>query len=507
MSKEKFDPEKILGRSVAALDRQSLCEFASKLCSAVKEDAGTGGYRGGIFPSNISLAEDGSLAIGPAAPSAWEGEELSFIAPELYWNGKRSPASDVYSVGMVLYYAANGAKLPFEGECEDPLVRRMNGAEPSAPRGAGKRMGEIIAKAVRFQAEDRYQSMDELKTVLDSCVANLLSPGTDAAQAVFGKGAEELSDIEKMMLDIMGQGEINRDAPELPKAVPETPAQLSEPAAESKAAEASEDVRVYEPAAQKKREVKRVIELKEDKNPEIAPISFSPAVPAVKYTKNLERERKIKEEVRRRKARPVIIIGLLCAILIAAALILSGMSGKLRSADIVFGTPEPEPIRTVPTPIVIPTPDPTVVNTPAPTDENPIPDTPKEHVYQIFVEDVSWTEAQQRCESMGGHLVTISDVDELQKVTELAEDEGVTRVWVGCHRVSGEMEWVTGEEITYYPWAQGEPSFIDVNDEVDEDYVLLWNHNGWCYNDSRNDPVSDYPEMYSGRLAYVCETE
>lgn len=507
MSKAKFDPEKALGRRLASLNRQALCEFASGLCTAIKEDAGTGGYRGGIFPSNISLAEDGSPAIGPAAPGPWEGEELSFIAPELYWNGKRSPASDVYSVGMVLYYAANGAKLPFEDECEDALLRRMSGAEVSAPRGAGKRMGEIIAKALRFRAEDRYQSMDELKTVLDSCIANLLPSGTDAAQAVFGKSADGLSEIEKMMLDIMGQGEINRDAPELPQAAPATAEQLLKPAAPA-AEESAEVVRVYEPEPKKKPEPKRVIELKEEKNPEIAPIHFSPAVPAVKYTKNLDRERKIKEEVRRRKKRPVILVTLLCLILIGAALVLSGLSDRLRShADVVFGTPEPEAVHSIPTPVVIPTPDPSVVNSPAPNEESPSPETPKEHKYELFVEDVSWTEAQQRCESMGGHLVTISDVDELQKVIDLAEAEGVTRVWVGCHRVNGEMQWVTDEEISYYQWAQGEPSFIDVNDEVDEDYVLLWDHNGWCYNDSRNDPVSDYPEMYSGNLAYVCETE
>ena len=36
--------------------------------------------------------------------------------------------------------------------------------------------------------------------------------------------------------------------------------------------------------------------------------------------------------------------------------------------------------------------------------------------------------------------------------------------------------------------------------------MLLWKQNGaWVYNDSRNDPVGDYPGAYSGRIAYVCE--
>ena len=27
----------------------------------------------------------------------------------------------------------------------------------------------------------------------------------------------------------------------------------------------------------------------------------------------------------------------------------------------------------------------------------------------------------------------------------------------------------------------------------------------WVYNDSRNDPVSDYPGWYSGTIGFVCE--
>ena len=67
MANVKFDRDKVLGNSIACLSRQALCEFASKLCSAIKEDAGSGGYRGGVYPSNISMSENGELAIGPAS--------------------------------------------------------------------------------------------------------------------------------------------------------------------------------------------------------------------------------------------------------------------------------------------------------------------------------------------------------------------------------------------------------------------------------------------------------
>lgn len=509
MANVKFDRDRVLGNSIACLSRQGLCEFASKLCSAIKEDAGSGGFRGGVYPSNISMNDKGELAIGPASSADWQGEELEYLAPELYWNGRRSPASDVYSVGMVMYFAASGGKLPFEDECSDAQLRRMSGAVIKAPRAAGRRLGEIITKAISFKAGDRYQSMDELKTVLDSCNNNLFAPGASTSETVFGKSDDDLSDIERMMVDIMERGEINQEAPEVQEIVPASPEEMLKPKSrtENRAAK-EEDVRIYTPAEQKPDEPE-VIELHEEKNPLIEPIVFSGEQNgSVSYGKNLERERKIAEQVRKRRRRPIVFIGLLCAMLLVAAVIFNAMTRELNGPDSIIGTPTPAETDNPTMSIVVPTPDINVITTPEPTAEpEPEPEPVKEHTYTIYVEDVSWTVAKQRCEELGGHLVTISDVDELKIVTDLAEQYGVTRVWIGCRRVNGELEWVTGENIMYYPWGRGEPSYIDSGDNVDEDYLLLWNHNGWSYNDSRNDPVTDYPEMYSGNLAYVCEID
>ena len=46
---------------------------------------------------------------------------------------------------------------------------------------------------------------------------------------------------------------------------------------------------------------------------------------------------------------------------------------------------------------------------------------------------------------------------------------------------------------------------MDINDQVAEDYIMLWDNNGWGYNDNRNDPIADYPEWYSGTVGFICE--
>lgn len=137
MANPVFDPERALGLKVTKMDRQELCEFVSALCRKVVAEVGSRGRRGGIYPSNISVDDNGVIAIGPAGKSPWEGEELKFIAPELYWNGQLSAASDVYSVGMLMYYAVSGGRLPLEDECRDAQLRRMGGDDYPRAQGGG----------------------------------------------------------------------------------------------------------------------------------------------------------------------------------------------------------------------------------------------------------------------------------------------------------------------------------------------------------------------------------
>ena len=144
MAKAEFDPGKALGAKIAQMDKQELCTFVSALCRAVVAEVGSRGRRGGLYPENISVASDGAIAIGPAGKAPWQGQELQYVAPELYWNGQLSAASDVYSIGLMMYCAVSGGKLPLEGECEDPQLRRMGGGNPKAPKSAGRRLGTII---------------------------------------------------------------------------------------------------------------------------------------------------------------------------------------------------------------------------------------------------------------------------------------------------------------------------------------------------------------------------
>ncbi|MBR6353367.1 MAG: hypothetical protein IKS25_04510 [Oscillospiraceae bacterium] len=535
MAASGFDRENILGRKLTKMDRQELCAFISDLCRTVVAEVGSRGRRGGIYPDNISVDAKGAIALGPAGRSPWDGQELNFVAPEQYWNGPLSAASDVYAVGLLMYYALNDGKLPLEGECGDPQLRRMGGGNPRAPKSAGRRLGAIIEKAIRFKASERYQTLEELRAVVDSCVKNQYLNGVPSAEAIFKKSGDDLSDVERMMANII---EKNEDPPaeddDFPTEPPEDGVKVYKPA--PKGAQPKD---LISPAqadllAKKMKSTSSPASPKLDRrdDPALDPVTLEKnaarSSPAVQYKINADRERKIAEEVKKRRRRPLAVILVLCAVLVMVAILMNAM---LKDFEEARSSPDNriDPAQTagfdpmnpaavngengdVETGFAISyddfnnsTPGPSVTMEPVeiPADV----EVPREHGYQLFTDDCSWTDAQKKCEGMGGHLVAIDSEDEFEYVIALAEDAGLSRVWIGMHRVNGEYLWdgKGAEYEGFIRWARGEPTFVDVNDEVAEDYIMIWDHNGWACNDNRNDPCHDYPDMYSGTMGYVCE--
>lgn len=550
MAITEFDPGRVLGSKIAKMSRQELCEFTSVLCGRIMSEVGTRGRRGGIYPDNISVDEDGNIGLGPVGTSPWSGEELNFLAPELYWNGQAGAVSDVYSVGLLLYYAVSGGKLPLEGQCKDAQLRRMGGDNFSAPRSAGRRLGEIIEKAIRFRASERYQTLEELRVVLDSCVKNLYLSGIPSAEAIFKKNDDDLSDLERMMVGIIEKNDAGAPAEE------EREEPVEEPAVEPEDERFSIDIPGVPPVRSVDPELLRVkapaapaVGLNAGqpapaeppvRRPKPVPPPAAPRAPAAKgpelrpvepvrqsektvpaqYSKNIERERKISEEVKKRRRRPLAVILVLCALLVIVAIIFNAMLKDFQEASLVHdntiegmdSTPPVDPYAgtAAPQQSADAAGDPGAAGTAGAVGGlQGIPEevaaTPVAHSYEVFVEDVSWTEARDRCYEKGGHLVVISNVEEFERVVNLAEAKNVSKVWIGCHRVDGELIWEK-DEAGYFDWAKGEPTYVDVNDNVAENYVMLWNNNGtWAYNDNRNDPIADYPQMYSGTVGYVCE--
>ena len=462
----KFDSAHPLGAGIGRLGREELVALALALCAAAQDSEG--GAHGCIHPMNVSLTD--GPALGPKAshaPGDYSTDELEYMAPELFWDRKLTSAADVYSIGLMLYAGVTGGRLPFfpcgpesvtNEQRAAALRRRLNGEAIAIPPVAGEKLGEVLKKALAFDRAGRYENTAELAEDLRGCVGE----GDAAAMAAFGKSERELSEVERTMAGIIA----SFDGDAAPAAPAETPAAAPAPS----------------PAPEKPPEV----EYRVDKGFEQRP------------QKKAAPEKPPKRQPPRKRGALYAVLAI-CVVVVAAALVVNAVWGLPGSGDDGIASPSPAPASAAPTPSAEPTPSPTPSPAPTPTPQ-------PESTYQLFIEDVTWEEARDLCEEKGGHLVTISDAEELEKVTGLAETYGVSLVWIGFYRgQDGEIHWLNGEDIDYYIWGDGEPSGHDT-DGAAEDYGLLWHTDGgWIYNDSRNDPVSAYPGIYSGNIAYICE--
>lgn len=563
MEKHAFDPACCLGERLQTLSRAELTALAETICRILTE---RGAYHGGIRPDNISRAGDGTVGLGAPARTDtkdWTTEELEFMAPEVFWSGTLDASADVYSLGLLLYAGVMGGRLPFYPDDRAPqpedmaaaLRRRMNGEALPLARKAGRDLAQIIARATQCRPADRYATPAELCAALEQYDAEQRR-NVPTAQEMFNKPEQELSEVERMMLSILAE----EAAAPVPEAEPE---EKTEPEAEVEAeaeaeakieaaaepeAEAEPEADAGTPAAEPESELK--FELKEapaakpEEKPEEAPDAkpeaepeekpeetpdakpeaskpepqplpnkFRPEKPAarpeVKPAPKPERKAEKPEPYRPAPAKPKKKApdaqrqshkaGVLLTVLIICAAVLAVL--LLRSLG-VFGTPSaaettPTPAPTAPVETAVPTETPTPTPTPKP-----------EPTYEVVKADISWADAQAAAEAKGGHLVVIDSAEKWTRVAQLADESGLTYVWIGLYRAdSGELAWVKDNIDPVYNWAAGEPSVRDTNGAA-ENYVLIARRSdGWYYNDCIGDPAAKYPQFYGGKTGYIIEID
>lgn len=81
-----------------------------------------------------------------------------------------------------------------------------------------------------------------------------------------------------------------------------------------------------------------------------------------------------------------------------------------------------------------------------------------DHTYELYNDLLTWDEAKAKCESLGGHLVTINSQEE-QNAVVAAMSTGVREnYFIGGKTVNGETTWITGEPLEYSNWYPGEPN-------------------------------------------------
>ena len=199
--------ELIDGEDVAALVRrtgglapQQAARLVSEVAHALEVAHRHGIVHRDIKPGNIMVARDGRVKVTDfgIARAVAEAQmtlpgttigSVHYFSPEQARGEATTAASDVYSLGIVLYELLTGQR-PFEGDSPASVaVARLTGPvpSPSAVRGGiPPAIEQVLARATALDPGARYPSGGPFGEALDAFVANPSAPALAGGWAAGG---------------------------------------------------------------------------------------------------------------------------------------------------------------------------------------------------------------------------------------------------------------------------------------------------------------------------------
>jgi len=172
---------KTLMRRRQILNVDETLEIMTQTCAGVGYAHRAGLVHCDLKPQNILVDADGRTKIAdfgisralstidPAERAEFVWGSPQYFSPEQAAGGPPSPATDVYSLGVILFEALTG-RLPFLAPDAERLAEMHLAAAPPSPRSLNPSvpaaLDQIILKVLAKEPSARYRTADQLGLVL-----------------------------------------------------------------------------------------------------------------------------------------------------------------------------------------------------------------------------------------------------------------------------------------------------------------------------------------------------
>ena len=167
-----------------AINQRKVAEIGSQVCQALSVAHGLDIIHRDIKPQNIMVQPDGNVkvmdfGIARAKNSVMAKTEAvlgtaHYISPEQAQGKDLTAASDIYSLGIVLYEAVSG-RLPFDGPDSVSVAMKQVNEQPVPLRELNPLIDPvleaIIMKAMSKHPEDRFVTAYDMRRCLNDFIA------------------------------------------------------------------------------------------------------------------------------------------------------------------------------------------------------------------------------------------------------------------------------------------------------------------------------------------------
>jgi serine/threonine protein kinase len=185
--------ERLPGRTLATeiaqgpLDPATVRRLALQVLAALQAAHDAGIVHRDVKPSNILLTDRGDAKVADFGIAKSLDDDhttgavlgtATYMAPERIAGAPANPASDLYSLGVVLYEAVSGAN-PFVAEHPVAVLRAVQeGAAPPLSEDVDRRLRDTIERAMARDASIRFASAREMAASLEADPSEATEPIT-----------------------------------------------------------------------------------------------------------------------------------------------------------------------------------------------------------------------------------------------------------------------------------------------------------------------------------------